>query len=180
LVEDEGDVDLRRGLVEVWNDAADEVRLSVVELGEEDRELFLVALTDGSERSFPYPRSRTGDGGSVEGGGGFRFGVLGEESGNVRVGGLREEGGDVVVERVAVLLEPAFGAVLDFAGVMRDGEALFEAGGGVLRELRGGRFRRGELVELVGELSRGRASASPLLPDSDERKDVPTRHSPSA
>jgi hypothetical protein len=149
LVEDEGDVDLRRGLVEVWNDAADEVRLSVVELGEEDRELFLVALTDRSERALADSSPWSG---GVESGGRLCFGVLGEETRDVRVGGLGEEGSDVVIERVAVLLEPPFGTVLDLAGVVRDGEALFEAGRGVLGELRCGRFRSGELMEFGREL----------------------------
>jgi len=157
LVEDEGHVDARRRLVRVGHDAAYEVGLRRVQLRQEERQLLLVPLPDRAEVALADSSARTSCGGAelgvARGGcGGGDVGVLGVHALDVVVAAAGEERRDRVVERVAVLVDPAVGAVLNLAGVVRDREALREARRRVLLErLRDGLGRR-ELVQGVGEL----------------------------
>lgn len=128
-----------------------------------------MSLSDSPERAPPDSGSRARDVESRP----LRLvlGVLGEEPGDMRIARLREERGDVVVERVAVLFEPAFGAVLDLAGVVLDGEPLLQAGRRVLAELGRCSVCGGELVELVRDLRRFWAPVRTLCARANAERD---------
>lgn len=148
LSEDERDIDVAGRLLGVGHDTADKVGLRGVELAHEEGELLLVALADGAERALAYAGARTLDGS-------LGVDIIREEARDVTVGRLGEEGGEIVVEGILVHAEPTVGPVLDIASVMRDGEALLEARGGVLGVGRDGGVGLGEAIELLRELSRG-------------------------
>lgn len=169
LVEHERDVDRRGRLVRVGHDAPHKVRLGRVQLREEDRELLLVPLADRAEVALADARARTRRTRVGIGRRSRRVGELCKEALDVLVAAAREERRHRVVERVAVLVDPAVGAVLDLARVVRNREALREARGRVLLERLGGGLGRRELVQGVGELREVRMGASPFRVSSDLR-----------